>query len=165
MAVDVHVTNETLKVLKARLAEARTKLSNDGVAMKKVAVYLDQWVQGNFRTRGGKVGGWQPFKYGGRATSKKKANAQSIDSHRWINTSAVLLQDTGHLRMSFMPFIKGGSAGIGSDLPYSAAHESGLPEQGLPQRRMLPTDADVGADVREIMEQHLLVTLKGVVNG
>lgn len=155
MSVDVQLTGATVNALKAKLKQARENLKSDGVVMRQVAVSLDQWVQRNFQSEGGKVGGWTPFTYGGRLTTKKKANAQSIDGHRYVNSSAKLLQDTGALRHSFLPFIRKGVAGIGSDLPYSKPHEEGA--NGMIQRRMLPETSEVQADIREILDNFLVI--------
>jgi len=158
MSISVTPNKATIEAAKRKLAAARDGLKNNGVAMRQVAVFLDQWVQRNFQSKGGKVGGWEPFKYGGRLTTKAKANAQSIDGKRWVNGSAALLQDTGALRLSFLPFVRQGSAGIGSDLPYSKAHEEG--SNDLPQRRMLPKTAEVQVDVKEILDNFVLLTIR-----
>lgn len=155
MSIDVQLTKATVNALKAKLKLAREGLQNDGVVMRQVAVFLDQWVQRNFQSEGGKVGGWPRFKYGGRVVSKKGAKTQSIEGHRYIDSSAKLLQDTGALRHSFLPFVRKGVAGIGSDLPYAETHE-----KGKPQRRMLMKTEDVQVDLREIMDNWLLLTIK-----
>lgn len=158
MSIDVQLNKRTVDALKEKLKAAREGLLNDGAVMRQVAVFLDQWVQRNFQSEGDKVGGWAPFKYGGRIVRKKGAKAQSIEGHRYIDGSAKMLQDTGALRHSFLPFIRKGIAGIGSDLPYSKPHEDGM--KGLPQRRMLMKTADVQVDLREILDNWLLITLK-----
>ena len=61
------------------------------------------WVQKNFKGEGKAVGGWAPFKAGGRW---RKGFG--------LDTSAKLLQDTGALRASFLPFASKTDAGIGS---------------------------------------------------
>ena len=97
---------------------------------KKSAIYLDQWVQQNFRTQGGKVGGWLP-----------------------IHREGMILQDTGRLRASFEPFYNQFNAGIGSDLPYSKVHEFGT--NRIAQRRILPRHHEVDADLFKIYDQHV----------
>lgn len=154
----VHLDKASLAAVMAKLKGAREELKYDSPVMKRVAVYLDQWVQRNFQSKGGKVGGWAPYTYGGRLVPKKKANAQSIAGHRWINGNAVMLQDTGALRHSFLPFIKKGTAGIGSDLPYSKKHNEG--DDKLPQRRLLPVDEDVQVDVLHILDNFVKVTIR-----
>lgn len=172
MTVEIKVNERDLAAIKAKLADARSKLKDTDPSMRQVAVFLDQWVQRNFQTSGGNVGRWEPFKYGGRLTTKTKlsggsrvrnkgASAQSIAGRKHVNPSAKLLMDTGALRHSFLPFVHGGLAGIGSALPYSKAHEEGLPEKGLPQRRMLPKTAEVQADVTEILDRWVRVSIGG----
>lgn len=155
--ISVVVNQPVLDTLKAKLAAARDGLQNDGPAMRQVAVYLDQWVQRNFKGQGSNVGNWVPFAYGGRLTTKAKANAKSIEGRRYIQTNAQLLQDTGALRLSFLPFVRKGVAGIGSDLPYSKPHEEG---EGVPQRRMLPKNEEVQPQVFEMLENFVVVQLR-----
>ncbi len=149
-----------IDALKEKQKEARELLKQDGVVMRQIAVFLDRWVQKNFQSSGGNVGGWEPFKYGGRLTTKKKGNAISIDGHHYINGSAKLLMDSGALRLSFLPFTQLGNAGIGSELPYSKFHEDGT--NHLPQRRILMKEEEVVGDVKEIMSDWVRVTLKKV---
>jgi len=157
VTVSIEVNKSVLDALKTKLNAAREGLKNDGPAMRQVAVYLDQWVQRNFQGKGRNVGGWIPFAYGGRLTTKAKANAKSIDWRRYIQSNAQLLMDTGALRLSFLPFVRKGVAGIGSALPYSKPHEEG---EGLPQRRMLPKNAEVEAPVFSILENFVAVQLR-----
>lgn len=109
---------------------------------QKVAIILDRWVQRNFRGQGALVGGWTPFKRGGRPT---KGGG--------IDASAKLLQDTGALRLSFRMFWDSRQAGIGSRLKYSKPHEDGTSR--LPQRRMLPTEADVIQPILRVYKRHV----------
>ena len=77
----------------------------------KVAVFLDRWVQTNFRKEGGLVGRWKKLKLGGR-----RLTGGGFDP------TAKILQDTGRLRISFIPFSNRRTAGIGSDIPYAKKH-------------------------------------------
>jgi phage gpG-like protein len=126
--------------------------------MRQVSVFLDRWVQKNFQGKGEQIGGWPAYKYGGRLVVKAKSNSYAMDAKRYINTSAALLQDTGRLRMSFLPFVRKGIAGIGSDLPYSKPHEEG--SDNLPQRRMLPKNAEVQTDIFEILQNFVVVQFR-----
>lgn len=122
--------------------KARAKLIGDFAnPLSLLEIELDSWVQRNFKTEGGNVGGWQPFAHGGR----------------WIkgyglDQSAKLLQDKGVLRASFRTFKTRRSAGIGSDLPYSKKHEEGI---GVPARRMLPMDKDMKPRADKIFKEHV----------
>ena len=113
---------------------------------KKVSIYLDSWVQRNFKTQGGNVGGWEKLSLGGRFGSTG------------FDASAKVLQDTGRLRASFLPFASNKDAGIGSKLPYSKKHDEGL--DGLPKRRILPKKSEVIDTANKIMEKHVKDSLK-----
>lgn len=139
-------TKPSFAQVRNRISRARSNLQQTRTANARIAVFLDRWVQQNFRTEGGNVGGWEPFAYGGRVVSGG------------IDVSARLLQDTGRLRSSFVPFQSRTNAGIGSDLPYSEVHEEGL--GNVPQRRMLPREREVRRDVREIYENFVRVSTR-----
>lgn len=96
---------------------------------KKISIMLDRWVQTNFKTEGGNVGGWAPIQRQGR-----------------------ILQDTGRLRASFLPFANKKNAGIGSDLPYAETHEEGI---GVKVRRMLPELPEVRRDILSVYNKHI----------
>lgn len=135
--VIVDVGNPSLEELKQRHNERTKELQDTSIPYKKVTTYLDSWVQKNFKQQGALVGGWIPFKAGGRVRNGK------------VDTSAQLLMDTGRLRASFLPFVTKSTAGIGSDLPYSKAHNEG---EGAPKRRILPVDGEVKKQITDILE-------------
>lgn len=125
------------------LREAARRIGDLTPAYKRASVFLDQWVQRNFKTEGALVGGWPPFAMGGRF----------VPGHG-IDAAAKLLQDTGRLRLSFKPFATRRNAGIRSELPYAEAHEKGT--KRLPQRRMLPERSEVEDDLEDILLDHAL---------
>jgi len=139
----VHSTTpaDAVRDLQRLQAERRRKLHDLGNPLAQVAVLLDSWVQRNFKTQGGNVGGWVGFKYGGRVLPDGT-----------IDTSAKLLQDTGLLRASFAPSSNDKIARIGTELPYAATHEFG--RGAIPARRMLPKRADVIEQVKRIFKFH-----------
>lgn len=114
-----------------RIRRAARLAQNPIQVHQKIAIWLFRWVQKNFESEGGNVGGWPPFKHGGRLLPSGG-----------VDTSAKLLQDTGRLRQSMQIFFSSRTAGIGSHVPYSLFHEEGLPTGKLPQRRMLPRHTD-----------------------
>lgn len=132
----------SLKEFQKRLDKARKNLGNAKPMMKKISVFLDRWVQENFKTEGGKVGGWKELAAGGRWVRGKG-----------LDTSAKILQDTGRGRASFTPFATRKDAGIGSDLPYMRDHDKG--ENGMEQRRILPEEDEVRDDVEDIVDSHV----------
>lgn len=103
----------------------------------RIAAFLDTWVQRNFESEGGNVGGWEPFAAGGR----------------WIpgvglDESAKLLQDTGAMRASFSSFYDDEEVGVGSDMDRSQWHDQGTPT--IPSRRLLPEREEVIEPILDI---------------
>jgi len=137
MTVKVELDARKLRAANKTLVRLQKQVSDLRIPHKKISIYLDRWVQLNFKGEGKPIGGWVPFKSGGRNG----------------DTSAKLLQDTGRLRASFLPFSSKKTAGVGSDLDYSKAHEEGSGH--VPQRRILPERAEVLKDVITIYENHI----------
>ena len=129
--------------VRAHVKELSRQMADLRLFYKKASIMLDRWVQINFRSEGGQLdtGKWPPFKLGGRPV------------RGGIDTSAKLLQDTGRLRASHVPFATSKSAGIGSDLPYAKAHHEGL--NSLPVRRTLPEDDEVQNAVLDLVQKHV----------
>lgn len=127
------------------------KIKNTRAPNRLVSIWLLRWVNDNFKTQGGKVGGWKPFKLGGR-----RLPGGGIDR------SAKLLQDTGRLRISFSPFYSKSVAGIGTNLSYGIIHELGFPFRNVPARRMLPVpgDQDVVRAVVRIYDKYIKKALR-----
>ena len=154
--------------LASNLSRAARTMGDLAPSMKRVSVVLDQWVQRNFKREGELAGGWTPFKHGGRVVSDpEKATTSrpvfvSFSSGAGfltdlnVDESAKLLQHTGALRSSFVPFGGKDVAGIGSDLPYSKPHNEGT---GVPKRRMLPEADDVRERVLDIMGEGVAAKL------
>ena len=143
--VKIHQTPEDGAVL-ARLTKIRERMVGSGapIVYKKISIFLDQWVQRNFKNQGSQLSGsdtWPPFKSGGR-----RLKGAGLD------TSAKLLQDTGALRASHLPFSSGVDAGIGSTLPYSKYHQEGI---GVPMRRTLPKAIEVRATILQLFDDHI----------
>jgi len=151
--VDIKFT-PPMKVIRERFKRRLDELGDgtgDGFLApnKKAAIFLDQWVQKNFRSAGSLVGGWPDFKRGGRWRKGRGNTGGSLD------TSAKLLMDKGRLRLSFMPFSGKSDAGIGSDLKYAKAHHKGT--SSLPERRLLPLHSEVRPQLYRIYSTHVLM--------
>lgn len=129
------------RVLVRKMEVLAKSMSNMTLLMRQASVLLDRWVLLNFRTEGGKVGGWAPLKAGGRWRRGK------------FDPNAKILQDEGRLRGSFLPFSDAKNAGIGSEVPYSIFHEQGT--RHLPVRRMLPVEQDVAAEIGKLFDLHI----------
>jgi phage gpG-like protein len=143
--IEFRVThNPNVRGVKTKLQRRLNKISDLKPANKKASIFLDQWVQRNFKSSGGNVGGWRPFRAGGRWVGTGRG--------RRFDPSAKLLMDTGNLRASFHPFFSATDAGIGSDLEYALYHEEG---KGVPQRRMLPRHDEVDEHLFHIYDKHV----------
>lgn len=136
----------SLAEIRRRLERKRRAVTDLRTPLARAAVYLDQWVQRNFKTEGGGVGGWVPF-------AKNKDGIPIVEAREPARAPAKLLQRTGRLRSSFSPFATRKEAGIGSDIPYAEQHHKG--EGKLPARPMLPEKGSarrtVMRECREIM--------------
>jgi phage gpG-like protein len=143
------VSNPSVDKLRESIEERRKQLASFKTPYTRAAVFLDQWVQKNFQTEGGKVGGWKPF------SPKTLEEIAKEDPGR---LPAKLLQKTGRMRISFMPFVETDDAGIGTAIPYARSHELGIGR--LPQRRLLPTKDMVMGDIRRIFDGYVTEVLK-----
>lgn len=140
------VIKPSIQEVRASLAAKRKVMSDMGTLNANIATYLDRWVQKNFKTEGGKVGGWEAF---APSTLKKIAKTN--------RTPAKMLQDSGRLRSTFLPFADDKQAGIGTNLksasgaPFPLYHQEGRGH--LPQRRMLPEHAEVKKDIDRVVQR------------
>lgn len=143
------IVKPTLEELRKRLAKKRAAVTNLRTPYARASVLLDQWVQRNFKTEGGKVGGWAPF-------AKNKDGIPYVEVRDPQRAPAALLQDTGRLLASFTPFASKDSAGIGTDLPYAKTHHEGL--GNVPERQLIPDHnpayKEVMRSAREIMADY-----------
>ena len=107
--------------VRERAQEMRQSIT---VSNKKASVVLYQWVLNNFQGEGELAGGWLPLS---EATVKWK---QERGYSR-------MLQNTGALRASFLPYSDDNIALVGSPLWYAEQHDEGSGR--VPQRKLLPT--------------------------
>jgi len=142
-------TTPALGRVSQKLERLRKRLANFKQPYQQAAVFLDQWVQHNFRTEGGKYKGWKPF---------SPVTLRMISANDPGRMPPKLLQKTGRLRQSFLPFHTRRNAGIGSQLPYSKEHDEG--EGRIPQRKILPTDKLVKPDMAKILRGHITMSAK-----
>ena len=157
MKIKITLNRQAASKVREKFKELVKIVEDPSPANKNVSKWLFRWVDDNFKSEGEKVGGWEPFKYGGRVVSKAKGDSQSIVGRNYLNTSAQLLQDTGLLRASFESFHSKKEAGIGSWVEYSIMHELGSPLNNVPARRMLPSrkDKDVSKAVIKIYDAYI----------
>ena len=121
--------------LERRLVRIAGNVKSRTTVNRQIATQLTAWVLRNFRGQGGlSVSGWAPLK---PATIKAKAR----------KGYSMILQNTGALRQSFMPFSDTDMAGTGAQqlkgssapLDLAKIHQEGAPAANIPARPMLPT--------------------------
>lgn len=153
---EIKVNSSDLKAFQDKVNRLDKKLDEQDRKRlhKRISVYLLKWVDTNFKTEGGKVGGWQKLKLGGRPLPRsQRTETKQLDS------SAKVLQDTGQLRRSFVPFSDSNTAGVGSEigkfdnLPYAKKHHEG--HGALPRRQLIPTVNQVGDEILEMYEEYI----------
>ena len=155
--IDIDVTEVRDRMRKAgEIFDQETFL--EVIGMRALA-----WINENFETDGGKVGGWQPLSENTVAQRRKGSSKP--------------LQDTGNLRGSFEYEVSGNQVKVGTSVEYAKFHEFGtdpytidmgntgvmafmttggvvvvrsVDHPGIPQRRILPND-------REGMELAMLI--------
>ncbi len=119
---------------------------------KQVSIWLLRWVSRNFKTEGGKVGGWAPLRPATIAARKKGPGSGRPK----------ILRDTGALEKSINNFYSRRVAGVGSRLSYSARHDVGFPMDHIPRRRILPvaSDKDVTHAIIKIYDVYITRALQ-----
>jgi len=166
MARSIDITvRPALASVRARMGRIEAAVADRATAYRKISIMLDQWVQQNFRSQGGKVGGWKELAPATLRARRRKnlRGARRRKGERGAGFVArlgrvMILQDTGRLKASLLPFSDARDAGIGSQLPYSRAHEEGL--SPIPQRRIQPRSREVIAPARRILDEHVRQALE-----
>jgi phage gpG-like protein len=133
-----------LDAVKARLAKVESSLKNNEVSFKRSVAVVDGWVQRNFRSEGGNVGGWA------------KLADSTIESRmrRRNKTGAIrILQDIGTLRMKWKHLFGKDYGALVSAVDYGIFHETGTSK--MPQRRILPTMDEIWPKIKELFSDEL----------
>ena len=134
------------KAFQASLKKRNAKLKQLQLPNKKATIVMDRWVQQNFRQEGAPVGGWAPLSARTLAERKKKGKGAKI------------LQDTGRLKSTWKPYYNISIARLRSGVNYGEKHNKGL--DGLPQRRILPTEKEIMPQITPIYKDHIKRNLK-----
>ena len=110
ISMEVKGMRETQQMLR-RLAVAAGRGGGSSALHARYAVIASQWIDRNFQSQGGLVGGWRrltPLTTGGRRMGTTR-----------------ILQDTGVLRASFVPKWTENEAIVGTAMEISKYHEFG----------------------------------------
>jgi phage gpG-like protein len=112
---------------------------------RKAAIALHSDVMRTFQAQGATHGRskWDALKAGGRYTGLGRKRKDGSRGARRFQTAYKLLQDTGALRMSYVPLYDRSLTGVGAlsvkgHADLAPLHENGNPARNLPARPMLP---------------------------
>jgi len=139
-----------LSQMNKAMAKRVRKMGDQTPAYKRCAVFLDQWTMQNWKSDGGKVGGWEPLNEGYAKWKKKHFGGK-----------AKMMFLTGRLRASLAAGSGSNkrSAWVRTKVPYAMKHQEG---DGVPKRQIIPTkkDAEVKKITREIFNDWAKDALK-----
>jgi phage gpG-like protein len=116
---------------------------------RRIAIELYGITMRNFAAQGNDGTPWVPFQASRVHGTWMRGRWKGKGKNRYFDPSAKLLQDTGHLRQSFLSFADDEVAGVGAasfrlgpDEPadLAAIHEFGNAARHIPARPMLPTE-------------------------
>ncbi len=130
--------------MKARAGRLRKR----SVINKRALVLVDRWIQKNFQSQGGTVGGWQ------------KLEASTIAHRRKKGRGAKILQDVGWLKNNWKHFANDRMAVIEAGVPYGIFHDSDKPRRKLPQRKILPRDENVQPVLTKLYKHWVRTVIK-----
>lgn len=109
--IQLSVDVRGMRQVQARMRELAEKAAVRNDLHARWAILALNWIDKNFRSEGGMVGGWVPLSPNTLAARRKG--------------SGKILQDTGLLRASFLPTWDSEKAVVGSIDPKSLWHEKG----------------------------------------
>jgi phage gpG-like protein len=110
----------------------KKKLQKRKTTNARAVIIVDRWIQKNFQTEGGFVGGWDELK---QAT---------IDRRRKNGKGAKILQDDSNLKNNWKHFWNSKFGLIRSGEPYGDYHDSPEPRKSkLPRRQILPDEKHI----------------------
>ncbi len=142
--------------MKRQIAKAAVEMNRRELAFKKSVAVIDRWIQDNFRTQGGKVGGWAPLSaatyYGGIKGQRVTKKGISAAMRRHILKKKIL-QDTGTLRMKWKHTWDNDHGAVVSAVEYGHWHDDGTDK--MPQRRILPTEEEAWTLVKPLFSKHI----------
>ena len=141
-----------MKALQDSLTKKARKLENRRKVNAQAIALTDRWIQKNFQTQGKLAHpgtGWKPLspvtimmrRKGPKKTGK-----------------VMILQDTGTMRGRWKHFWNAWVAKIQAGVDYAYKHHFG--KDGLPVRRVLPTQKQIGPDLKKLFAKFVRKILK-----
>lgn len=127
-----------------RLDKAKAEMGKTELAFKRSVAVIDRWVQENFKTEGGKVGGWVPLADSTIESRMRRRNKQG---------EIRILQDNGNLRRNWKHLFGKDHGGIVSGTDYGIFPQTGTSK--MPQRRILPEIKEIWPSIKGLFEDHI----------
>jgi phage gpG-like protein len=134
--------------LKGKMARRKKNLDNRSRFYQRAVVYVDAWIQKNFKTQGEPFGGWQPLSPVTIARRRKGPKARLGEK---------ILQDTGQLKSRWKKTWGARQGIIQAGVPYAVYHDEGL---GAPKREILPEKEMVNPAIKKILGIFIKEALK-----
>ena len=140
-----------LNKLMRSMAAKHAKLKNKKPAIAKCVVQTEKFVQLNFRSQGGEVGGWKPL---AESTIYARRHGKKT------NNSTKILQDVGDLRDKWKHYWDNDKGYIQSQVDYGIYHDKGGKGGRPPKRRILPTRAEMWPKFKRIFQEFIRGIIK-----
>lgn len=152
------ITVVGLKEAQAMLAKAKSRMGSAEPSFKRSVAVIDGWIQRNFRTEGGKVGGWAPLADSTIERRLKKNEKRSKKKKSTQTGKIMILQDDGDLREHWKHTWGKDHAAVVSAVEYGIFHETGTKK--MPQRRILPTLEEIWPSIEKLFDEHIRRALR-----
>ena len=145
MAFNVELKNSAK--FQAEMSKKKNFLGKRRKVNAAALTVVDRWVQDNFKTEGGKIGGWQPLK------------PATLRQRRGGGGKVMILQDTGQLRQRWKHILQGFKTAIlQSGVSYGIYHDQGT--KRLPKRQILPEQKEINPALKKVYEFFIRKAIK-----
>ena len=150
-------TVKNLPEVERNMARRANKLNDRRTVNAACLVVVDRWIQDNFKTEGGKVGGWKPLKpatIAGRRKGSNKALAGQVK----------ILQDKGHLKDDWKHIVDKTTGRLRSlvkgksGASYGLFHDQGL--GNLPKRQIIPEPKQIAPKLKQVYQHFIKQAIK-----
>ena len=148
------------KAFKKFLTEKENKLKRQRNVNKKAIVYLDKWIQDNFKSQGRKAEGGSGWKELAPVTIEaRQARARAGTGAAPMRAPQILINNAT-LKGRWKHLYTHTQAAIQSGVHYGVYHDSDDPRKKLPQRKILPRKKQVWPDLKTIYKRFLNEVLR-----
>lgn len=145
------MTIKGLDLIKDRMTDCRERMAKNKRNYARAAVIVDRWIQKNFRSEGGEVGGWEPLAKSTEAT--RRVGRKKDKGHK-------ILQDTGQLKTRWKLNWNHKRAIVKSGVNYGHYHDSKESRRRLPRRQILPDEEHIIDPIRKIFKKHVDLSMR-----